>query len=200
MRDAGSSVGSSATVTSQSAAVASVAGLSMRHNTLSIPTPNFHELRQRARHPRTELPASHPAHQEGPERPAVRPGAEGGGDRPGRGEGLPDLLQADRPRAAAARRGEQGIHLLHEEEVRGAAATLLIVFLAVPPDASAQATHTQKLLTPETALKAAQAAFKKCRDSGYQATVAVVDRMGVTQVLLRDRFAGPHTVDMAAAK
>jgi len=49
-------------------------------------------------------------------------------------------------------------------------------------------------------LKAAQAAFKKCRDSGFQATVAVVDRMGVVQVLLRDRFAGPHTVDMASAK
>ena len=64
----------------------------------------------------------------------------------------------------------------------------------------AQATFTQRILTPETALKAAQAALKKCRDSGYQAAVAVVDRMGVTQVFLRDRFAGPHTVDMAQAK
>ncbi len=65
---------------------------------------------------------------------------------------------------------------------------------------SAQATFAVKLLTPDTALKAAQAALKKCRDSGYQATVAVVDRMGVLQVLLRDRFAGPHTVDMASAQ
>lgn len=64
----------------------------------------------------------------------------------------------------------------------------------------ADATFSVKLLTPETALKAAQAALKKCRDSGYQATVAVVDRMGVVQVLLRDRFAGPHTTDMASAK
>jgi len=64
----------------------------------------------------------------------------------------------------------------------------------------AQATFTQRILTPETALKAALAAQKKCRDSGYQATVAVVDRMGVAQVLLRDRFAGPHTTDMATAK
>ena len=64
----------------------------------------------------------------------------------------------------------------------------------------AQATFTQRILTPETALKAAQAALKKCRDSGYQVTVAVVDRMGVAQVLLRDRFAGPHTTDMATAK
>ena len=67
-------------------------------------------------------------------------------------------------------------------------------------EAHSQATFTQKVLTPETALKAAQAAMKKCRDSGYQAAVAVVDRMGVTQVFLRDRFAGPHTVDMAQAK
>ena len=57
-----------------------------------------------------------------------------------------------------------------------------------------------RVLTPETALKAAQAALKRCRDSGYQAAVAVVDRMGVVQVLLRDRFAGPHTPDMARAK
>ena len=66
--------------------------------------------------------------------------------------------------------------------------------------AGAEGTYSVKVLTPETALKAAQAALKKCRDSGFQASVAVVDRMGVVQVLLRDRFAGPHTVDMASAK
>jgi len=78
-----------------------------------------------------------------------------------------------------------------------------LVFLAlvsVSAPAWAEATFTVKLLAPETALKAAQAALKKCRDGGYQAAVAVVDRMGVLQVLLRDRFAGPHTVDMASAK
>ena len=65
---------------------------------------------------------------------------------------------------------------------------------------AADATHSVRLLTPETALKAAQAALAKCRASGYQATVAVADRMGVVQVMLRDRFAGPHSVDMASAK
>ncbi len=67
--------------------------------------------------------------------------------------------------------------------------------------ASAQdATFTVKMMTPETALAAAQAALKKCRAEGYQVAVAVVDRSGVTQVILRDRFAGPHTPDMAVSK
>jgi uncharacterized protein GlcG (DUF336 family) len=65
---------------------------------------------------------------------------------------------------------------------------------------AADATFTVRILTPETALKAAPAALKSCRDRGFQTAVAVVDRMGVVQVLLRDRFAGPHTPDMATAK
>jgi uncharacterized protein GlcG (DUF336 family) len=68
------------------------------------------------------------------------------------------------------------------------------------PAVAADGTFTLKVLTPETALKAAQAALKKCRDGGYQAAVAVVDRMGVTQVLIRDRYAGAHTVHTAQAK
>jgi uncharacterized protein GlcG (DUF336 family) len=71
----------------------------------------------------------------------------------------------------------------------------------VPLFASAQgATFTTKSLTPETALKAAQAALAKCRADGYQVTVAVVDRSGITQALVRDRFAGAHTVDVATNK
>lgn len=57
-----------------------------------------------------------------------------------------------------------------------------------------------KLMTPETALKAAQAALQSCRKSGYQIAVVVVDRFGLTQVALRDRFAGAHTIDMATNK
>jgi uncharacterized protein GlcG (DUF336 family) len=79
--------------------------------------------------------------------------------------------------------------------------TLLALLLGcLPLAAQAQGTHSIKLLTLETALKAAQAALKKCRDGGFQVTVAMVDRLGVTQVLLRDRFAGPHTPEMARSK
>ncbi|MEP7299332.1 MAG: heme-binding protein [Burkholderiales bacterium] len=63
-----------------------------------------------------------------------------------------------------------------------------------------QATYSVKLLTPETALAAAQAALAHCRRAGFQVAVAVVDRSGVLQVLLRDRFAGAHTVEVATQK
>lgn len=62
------------------------------------------------------------------------------------------------------------------------------------------ATFTVKSLKPETALMAAQSAMESCRKQGYQVAVAVVDRSGLTQVLLRDRFAGAHTVDIATNK
>ncbi|MEO7255160.1 MAG: heme-binding protein [Casimicrobium sp.] len=71
---------------------------------------------------------------------------------------------------------------------------------------AAMATHAQdatfstRSLTPETALAAAKAALEQCRKDGYQVTVAVVDRAGMLQVLLRDRFAGAHTLDIAPNK
>src|SRR5215204_2434934 len=62
------------------------------------------------------------------------------------------------------------------------------------------ATFATRNLTPETALRAAHAALETCRKNGYQTAVAVVDRGGTAQVMLRDRFAGPHTVDVAINK
>jgi uncharacterized protein GlcG (DUF336 family) len=61
-------------------------------------------------------------------------------------------------------------------------------------------TYAVRMLTLETALEAAQAALNACRKSGYQVAAAVVDRSGIPQVLLRDRFAGPHTAEMALDK
>src|SRR5258708_25042306 len=90
------------------------------------------------------------------------------------------------------------MRLLHAQEVT--ARLGLALFLLCSSVHAADVTYTVKLLTPETALKAAQAALARCRASGYQVAVAVTDRMGVVQVVLRDRFAGAHTPDMASAK
>jgi uncharacterized protein GlcG (DUF336 family) len=75
------------------------------------------------------------------------------------------------------------------------AATGVTLVMAAEPS-----TFEIRQLTPETALKAAQAALAKCRADGYQVAVAVVDRAGNTQVLLRDRYAGPHTVEVSTNK
>jgi uncharacterized protein GlcG (DUF336 family) len=72
---------------------------------------------------------------------------------------------------------------------------------AIATPALAQSgTYTVRQLTPETALKATRAALEDCRKRGYQVAVAVVDRAGVAQALVRDRFAGPHTVSTAINK
>jgi uncharacterized protein GlcG (DUF336 family) len=57
-----------------------------------------------------------------------------------------------------------------------------------------------RVLKPELALKAAQAAMVDCRKEGYQVAVSVVDRFGIVQVTLRDQLAGPHTPDTAYRK
>jgi len=59
---------------------------------------------------------------------------------------------------------------------------------------------TYKSLTVETALELAKATLEACRKRDFQIAVAVVDRGGNTQVILRDRFAGPHTGETARRK
>ena len=86
---------------------------------------------------------------------------------------------------------------MHTSKMRAALLTAVVLVTAA---AAEPATYTVKLLTPETAIKAAHAALDDCRKRGYQVTVAVVDRAGVAQALLRDRFAGPHTVQTAINK
>ncbi|MBI2239667.1 MAG: heme-binding protein [Magnetospirillum gryphiswaldense] len=77
---------------------------------------------------------------------------------------------------------------------------ILAALLAATPAFAAEGTYDQSMLIPEVALKAAQAALDTCRKNGWQAAVAVVDRGGNTQVMLRDRYAGPHTVGVATGK
>ncbi|MEW8026276.1 MAG: heme-binding protein [Candidatus Thiodiazotropha sp.] len=52
----------------------------------------------------------------------------------------------------------------------------------------------------EMASKAAWGAINDCRKRGYSVAAAVVDRGGNLQTQLRDRFAGPHTVETAYRK
>jgi uncharacterized protein GlcG (DUF336 family) len=55
-------------------------------------------------------------------------------------------------------------------------------------------------LSLDLALDLAKATLQSCRDGGYQVAVAVVDRGGNLQVMLRDQFAGPHTTSTARRK
>jgi uncharacterized protein GlcG (DUF336 family) len=76
----------------------------------------------------------------------------------------------------------------------------VLALTMAPALAGDDALVVYKSLSPETALEAAQAALKKCRDNGFQVAVAVVDRFGQPQVMLRDRFAGLPAPDTAASK
>jgi uncharacterized protein GlcG (DUF336 family) len=78
--------------------------------------------------------------------------------------------------------------------------TLSLSFAVGTAKAEEHALFTSKSMTLETALVAASAALKKCRGEGFQVAVAVVDRMGVLQALVRDRYAGAHTPKTASEK
>jgi uncharacterized protein GlcG (DUF336 family) len=80
------------------------------------------------------------------------------------------------------------------------AAALFVTTAAAVASAAEPATFSIKALTPETAAKAATAALAKCRADGYQGAVALVDRSGLVQAVLRDRFAGAHTPETATNK
>jgi uncharacterized protein GlcG (DUF336 family) len=80
------------------------------------------------------------------------------------------------------------------------AALILGMLGNLTPAAAGEALVSFKVLTPETALELAQATLKACREKGYQVAVAVVDRSGTPQVMLRDRYAGAHTPGTATRK
>lgn len=84
---------------------------------------------------------------------------------------------------------------------RWIAAGAIVVATALPAVAEeAKPLMTSRSLTPETALEVARATLEACRKEGFQVAVAVVDRSGLAQVMLRDRFAGPHTPETATRK
>jgi len=84
--------------------------------------------------------------------------------------------------------------------IRSAGSALAVALLVAASAQAQEALVPANTLSPELALEIAQTSMKACRDEGYQVAVAVVDRMGVPQVMLRDRYAGPHTPDTAQRK
>lgn len=82
-----------------------------------------------------------------------------------------------------------------------ATAIALIIAFALPAAAQEESPFVEfRVLKPEFAQKAADAAMKACREQGYQIGVTVVDRSGNPQVFLRDRFAGPHVYETSYRK
>lgn len=75
--------------------------------------------------------------------------------------------------------------------VRCLSVAMALLIASISPMRAEEAFVVSKSLTPELALDLARAALGGFRARGYQVAVAVVDRFAVTQVMLRDRFAGP---------
>jgi uncharacterized protein GlcG (DUF336 family) len=81
-----------------------------------------------------------------------------------------------------------------------AAALAAIGFAIALPAHAAEGVITYKSLSPDVAFDLARTALQRCRKDGYQVTVVVIDRFGLTLVLLRDRFAGSVTETVATRK
>ena len=92
------------------------------------------------------------------------------------------------------------VHCLEDSLMRKKAIISVVLFALLSALHAQEATFHSRSLTPETAMVAARTAMEYCRQQGYQVGVAVVDRAGLTQVFLRDRYAGAHTVEVATNK
>jgi uncharacterized protein GlcG (DUF336 family) len=79
-------------------------------------------------------------------------------------------------------------------------AILLTAGLSAAQAQEDDALVTFQVLAPDLAAELAANTMQACREEGFQVTAAVVDRFGVTQALVRDRFAGPHTPETATRK
>ena len=88
--------------------------------------------------------------------------------------------------------------MMHRNTGRAVLAAAL--FAATGLRAETPALVTYQALGLETAQELAEATLAACRAAGYQVAVAVVDRAGIPQVILRDRYAGAHTPDTAFRK
>jgi uncharacterized protein GlcG (DUF336 family) len=80
-------------------------------------------------------------------------------------------------------------------------AILILSLLALESvKADAKAFVTTRTLAFETANQLAMEAAQACRKQGYQVAVSVVDRNGNILAMLRDPFAGAHTLEVSRQK
>lgn len=80
------------------------------------------------------------------------------------------------------------------------ASTFLAAAVLSPLASADEPLVSFKIMALDTAQALAKAALGACQKEGFQVSVAIVDRFGNLQVLLRDRFAGPHTPETARRK
>jgi uncharacterized protein GlcG (DUF336 family) len=113
--------------------------------------------------------------------------------------------------ALALSEGEGAVSIPSHQEgerdsVRGGRITLvaIAVVIAISPIAFAEDKPGDlvevRQLSLDLANEIAWNALKACRRENAQIAVAVVDRGGRTQVLLRDALAGPHTIQASQGK
>lgn len=72
--------------------------------------------------------------------------------------------------------------------------------LAAIDTAAAQDLVPARQLGADVANGIAMAAIAQCRKDGFRVSVAIVDRSGNLQVLVRDSGSGPHTISTAQRK
>lgn len=77
---------------------------------------------------------------------------------------------------------------------------MALVIASTYPLRAEEGVIAYKLLTPELALDLARAALSSCCARGSQVAVAVVDRFGVPQVMVRDRLLVPTHRRTASSK
>lgn len=85
--------------------------------------------------------------------------------------------------------------------MRIALATAAFVLMASVTDTIAQqAFVTERNISFPAALELAVATRDRCRADGFAVTVTVLDRAGLTKIVLRDDGANPHTVENSMRK
>lgn len=78
--------------------------------------------------------------------------------------------------------------------------SVMMAICAVSARAQEDSLQRFHVLVPHLAHELVEATLQACEKDGFQVAVAVVDRFGVPQALLRNRFAGPHTPKTAIRK